>query len=159
MLSLSELYSSLKRTTPFYGWGKAERFLSIWKACGFLPVGHFVWVKRYASTVRHTRMMHEQAYLLAKGSPTMPKDPPGDVIEWAYTGNRPHPTQKPVSELVPLVRAFYKPGGITLDPFAGSGSIGVAARACDRHYVLIEQDEQYHRAASERLPIGTTNQN
>jgi len=96
-------------------------------------------------------MKHEQAYLLAKGNPPYPKDPPADVLEWAFTGNRLHPTQKPVSGLVPLIRAFTKPGAVVLDPFAGSGSTGVAARHCNRRFILIEQDATHHRTATERL--------
>jgi adenine-specific DNA-methyltransferase len=135
----------------FYGWSKVERFLTVWKAIGLRPVGHFVWVKRYASCTRHTRMKHEQAFLLAKGNPKMPQEPLGDVLEWAYTGNRLHPTQKPVSGLVPLLRAYCPKDGIVLDPFAGSGSTGAAAIATGRRYLLIEQDERFHRAASGRL--------
>jgi adenine-specific DNA-methyltransferase len=152
--AFSELFRVLKPDSyavSFYGWGKAERFLTIWKACGFCPVGHFVWVKRYASSARHTRMKHEQAYLLAKGRPKTPQEPPSDVLEWSYTGNRLHPTQKPVSGLVPLVRAYCPPGGTVLDPFAGSGSTGIAALATGRRCLLIEQEEQFYRTASGRL--------
>jgi site-specific DNA-methyltransferase (adenine-specific) len=81
----------------------------------------------------------------------MPKDPPADVLEWNYTGNRLHPTQKPVSGLVPLIRAYTKAGELVADPFAGSGTTGVAARQCNRRYLLIEQDEGYYRVAQERL--------
>jgi len=156
--AFSELYRVLKPDRyclSFYGWGRVDKVLSIWKECGFRPVGHFVWVKRYASCMRHTRMKHEQAYLLAKGNPAFPKEPPSDVLEWVYTGNRFHPTQKPVSGLVPLIRAFTKPNDLVLDPFAGSGSTGVAARHCNRRYLLIEQDAGYHRAACQRLTINS----
>jgi adenine-specific DNA-methyltransferase len=152
--AFSELYRVLKPNSycvSFYGWGKADRFLSVWKECGFRPVGHFVWVKRYASRVRHVQMRHEQAYLLAKGEPKFPVCPPPDVLPWKYTGNRLHPTQKPVDSLTPLIEAFSKPHEIVLDPFAGSGSTGIAAWQCHRQFILIEKDETYYRAASHRL--------
>lgn len=152
--AFSELYRVLKPNRyciSFYGWNKADRFLAVWRECGFRPVGHFVWTKRYASSVRHVRSQHEQAYLLAKGDPKLPARPPGDVLPWKYTGNRLHPTQKPVLGLTPLIEAFSRPNEIVLDPFAGSGTTGVAARYCHRRYILIEKDAVYHRAASARL--------
>jgi len=135
----------------FYGWNSADRFLSAWRECGFTVLGHMVWVKRYASYVRRVRMMHEQAYILAKGEPFIPDDPPDDVLPWRYTGNRLHPNQKPISSLLPVMRAFSQPDAITLDPFAGSGTTGVAARECGRRFILIEKDAGYHHAASKRL--------
>jgi len=71
----------------FYGWSKLSRFLTAWREIGFRPFGHFVWVKRYASCSRHTKMKHEQAYLLAKGNPPPPKDPPSDVRCRAQAAN------------------------------------------------------------------------
>jgi adenine-specific DNA-methyltransferase len=152
--AFAELYRVLKPNSycvSFYGWSKIDRFFAAWREVGFYPVGHFVWVKRYASSARHTRMRHEQAYLLAKGNPPLPASPPSDVIDWTYTGNRLHPTQKPVGGLIPLIQSLTKPGAIVLDPFAGSGSTGVAAKQCGRRFVLIEKDAAYHRAAEERL--------
>jgi adenine-specific DNA-methyltransferase len=152
--AFSEIYRVLKPNSyavSFYGWGKVDRFLSVWRECGFHPVGHFVWVKRYASCVRRTQMMHEQAYLLAKGNPLPPASPPADVLPWSYTGNRLHPTQKPVASLTPLIEAFSRPSDLILDPFGGSGSTGAAARVCNRRFLLIEKDAAYCRAAQERL--------
>ena len=64
------------------------------------------------------RYQHEQAYLLAKGDVVPPTDPLSDVMDFPYSRNRLHPTQKPVQALEPLIRAFCKPDGIVLDPFA-----------------------------------------
>jgi len=152
--AFAELYRVLKPDTycvSFYGWSKIDRFFAAWREIGFYPVGHLVWVKQYASSARHVRMRHEQAYLLAKGNPKLPASPPSDVLEWIYTGNRLHPTQKPVSGLIPLIQSLTQRGDVVLDPFAGSGSTGVAAVRCNRRFVLIEKDAAYHRIASERI--------
>ena len=152
--AFAEMFRVLKPNSycvSFYGWSKADLFLSVWRECGFYPIGHFVWVKRYASCVRHNQMKHEQAYLLAKGNPPPPKHPPADVLPWKYTGNRLHPTQKPVCSLTPLIEAYTRPGALVVDPFAGSGSTGVAAMLCRRRCLLIEKDAAYCQAASTRL--------
>jgi len=152
--AFSELFHVLKPNSycvSFYGGSKAGRFLTVWKECGFKPVGHFVWIKDYDSCVRHNQMRHEQAYLLAKGNPLPPKNPPADVLSWKYTGNKLHPTQKPVRGLKPLIQAYSRPHGLVLDPFTGSGSTGVAALACRRRCLLIEKDEVHYQTASNRL--------
>ena len=152
--AFAEMYRVLKPNAycvSFYAWSKAARFLSAWKECGFSPVGHFVWAKRYASCTRHTKMKHEQAYLLAKGKPALPEFPPDEVLAWKYTGNVLHPTQKPVGSLTPIIEAYCPPNGIVLDPFAGSGSTGAAARQCGRQFILIEKVTAYYRAAQSRL--------
>lgn len=62
-----------------------------------------------------------------------------------------HPTQKPLSVLLPLVESFSRPGDLVLDPFAGSGSTLVAARMLDRTYFGIEIDVVYGDIARKRL--------
>lgn len=149
-----EIFRVLKPNSycvSFYGWSKADRFLSVWRECGFHPVGHFVWVKHYASCVRHNQMRHETAYLLAKGNPPPPKNPPADVLPWKYTGNRLHPTQKPVDSLVPLIEAYSRPYSLVLDPFAGSGTTGIAALTRRRRCLLIEKDTAHYQTARKRL--------
>jgi site-specific DNA-methyltransferase (adenine-specific) len=62
-----------------------------------------------------------------------------------------HPTQKPVSLLFPLLSYACKPGGLVIDPFAGSGSTLDAARASGRRAIGIEAKEEYAEAAARRL--------
>ena len=130
---------------------RADRFIAAWKAAGFRIVGHLVFTKTYSSKAAYVGYRHECAYLLAKGRPLLPQNPLPDVLGWQYSGNRHHPTEKPVSSLQPLIESFTHPGASVLDPLAGSGSTCVAALQAGRRYIGIELLEQYHRAGSERL--------
>lgn len=49
------------------------------------------------------------------------------------------------------VRYIAPPGGLVLDPFAGSGTVGLAAREHGCHYLGIEQMTEYVAIARERL--------
>lgn len=135
----------------FYGWSKADRFIAAWREAGFRIVGHIVFRKAYASSARYLRYEHEQAYLLAKGRSAPPAAPIPDVIDFAYTGNRLHPTQKPVAALRPLIEAFSKPGDVVLDPFCGSGSSLVAARELGRGFVGVDLSAAHCATARRRL--------
>ncbi|MFC3071601.1 DNA methyltransferase [Shinella pollutisoli] len=135
----------------FYGWTQTDRFMSAWRAAGFRIVGHIVFRKRYASRARFVSYTHESAYVLAKGRPVLPANPPADVIDFPYSGNRLHPTQKPVAALKPLIEAFCPEGGLVLDPFCGSGSTLVAACEANCDYLGIELDPAYHGIAARRL--------
>jgi DNA modification methylase len=135
----------------FYAWNKADRFIEAWKKAGFRIVGHIVFPKKYASSSRFMKYQHEQAYLLMKGNGPPPANPRPDVIPWRYTGNKLHPTQKPVGSLTPLVEAFTKPGELVLDPFCGSGSTLVAAKETGRCFAGIELDPVHYQTAEARL--------
>jgi site-specific DNA-methyltransferase (adenine-specific) len=62
-----------------------------------------------------------------------------------------HPTEKPVDLLDALIRYGCPPGGLVIDPCAGSGSTGAAARAAGRRALLVEADEAICEAAARRL--------
>ena len=62
-----------------------------------------------------------------------------------------HPTVKPLSLMRWLVRLITPPGGIVLDPFAGSGTTGAAARLEGRDFVLIERDPAHFDDLKNRL--------
>jgi len=64
-----------------------------------------------------------------------------------------HITQKPLSLMRWLVRLVTPPGGTVCDPFAGSGTTGVAAVAEGFGFIGVEIDETYSRAASLRVRL------
>jgi site-specific DNA-methyltransferase (adenine-specific) len=152
--SFAQIYRVLKPASfcvSFYAWNRVHLFMSAWRDAGFRAVGHIVFRKRYASGARFLRYEHEAAYLLAKGNVTPPVEPIPDVIVFRYTGNKLHPTQKPVDALKPLIAAFCPTAGIVLDPFAGSGSTLAAAKALGHRYIGFEIDAAHHRTALARL--------
>lgn len=54
-----------------------------------------------------------------------------------------HPTVKPLSLMCWLVRLVTPPGGIVLDPFAGSGTTGQAAISQGFKAILVEREAEY----------------
>lgn len=69
-----------------------------------------------------------------------------------------HPTVKPLSLMRWLVRLVTPPGGLVLDPFAGSGTTGEAAIIEGFRALLIEREASYLPLIEARLskPIQTT---
>lgn len=62
-----------------------------------------------------------------------------------------HETQKPLPLIEELVRDFTDPGETILDPFAGSGTTGVAAIRLGRRFIGCELSPKYHAVATKRL--------
>lgn len=62
-----------------------------------------------------------------------------------------HPTVKPIALMRWLVRLITPPGGTVLDPFAGSGSTGVAAVMEGARFLGIEREAEYVPIARARI--------
>ena len=62
-----------------------------------------------------------------------------------------HPTVKPTALMRWLCRLVTPPGGLVLDPFAGSGSTGRGALAEGMKFIGIELDPEYARIAEARI--------
>jgi site-specific DNA-methyltransferase (adenine-specific) len=65
-----------------------------------------------------------------------------------------HPTQKPQTLFEILIKIASNPKETILDPFAGSGTTGVAAKRLNRKCTLIEKEEKYCEIAARRLSQG-----
>lgn len=72
---------------------------------------------------------------------------------WSMPENTAHPTQKPEKLLAKLILASSNPGDVILDPFLGSGSTSVTAKKLGRHYIGVEQNDQYCVWAEKRLEM------
>lgn len=77
----------------------------------------------------------------------------GDVLKYKIVppSKRKHPAEKPVDLLADIIKETTPPGGIVLDPFAGSGSTLVAAKCEGFGFIGIEMEDEYVNIARERV--------
>lgn len=61
-----------------------------------------------------------------------------------------HPTQKPLALMVRALLASTKENALVLDPFAGSGSTGIAANLIGRRFIGIEREQDFIEMAVKR---------
>lgn len=66
-------------------------------------------------------------------------------------GEKLHATQKPEALLYRVILSSSNPGDVVLDPFFGTGTTGAVAKKLGRHFVSIERDETYVKAAQARI--------
>jgi site-specific DNA-methyltransferase (adenine-specific) len=84
--------------------------------------------------------------------------PGGDQVVWGIPTPGPrekshgrHPTQKPLALLERVLAASSTEGDLVLDPFAGSGTTGVAALRAGCRFLGIEREADYVELAARRL--------
>ena len=70
----------------------------------------------------------------------------GNIQEYAL-----NTIQKPEQLIERLVQASSREGDLVLDPFAGVGTCPAVCKRLGRHFIAIERDEQFVRAARNRL--------
>lgn len=118
--------------------------LAVWDKDWIGPAGDF-----------QLRPSHEMILFCAKQEAKIENRSQPDVFrhKWmaCHSGVSGHPAEKPVPLLKELIELTSKPEGVVLDPFAGSGSTGVAALQTGRRFIGIEGDDKWHPKAVERV--------
>ena len=74
-----------------------------------------------------------------------------DIIKANRTGNKLHPTQKPVDLLEIFINQSTNENEIVFDGFIGSGSTGIACMNTNRKFIGIELDNNYFNIAKQRI--------
>lgn len=74
-----------------------------------------------------------------------------DVLFFNKTNNKYHPTEKPVELLEFLIKNSSKENELVFDPFAGSGSTGVACINTNRKFLGVEINNVYFDIAKQRI--------
>ncbi|MEQ1594670.1 MAG: DNA methyltransferase [Casimicrobium sp.] len=74
-----------------------------------------------------------------------------ESADWAKRNGNHHPTVKPTQLMRYLLRLVTPPGGVTLDPFMGSGSTGKAALLEQFRFIGIEDKPDYYEIAQQRI--------
>ena len=62
-----------------------------------------------------------------------------------------HPTQKNLELMKEIVAIHTNENDIVFDPFAGSGSTGVACKLLNRNFIGCEIDKNYAKIIEERI--------
>ena len=75
------------------------------------------------------------------------------ILDGSGVSRNNHPTVKPIALIDYLVRLSRMPGDgqIYLDPFFGSGTLGVVCKRLGRHWIGIEKSEKYVQIANNRI--------
>ncbi len=82
---------------------------------------------------------------------------PGNIVTVPLVGkNMGHPAVFPVGLPEFFIKLFTKEKDNVLDPFAGSGSTGIAAKKINRNCTLIELEASYVKVIKERLGLVVT---
>ena len=76
---------------------------------------------------------------------------PRDLLKFGVVMRPIHPTQKPLSLLMYLVRTYTNENQVILDNCMGSGSTGVACVNTNRKFIGIELDDKYFEISKSRL--------
>lgn len=77
---------------------------------------------------------------------------PANVLSLAVVGkNKGHPAVFPVDLPLFFIRLLCPEGGLVVDPFAGSGTTGVAALSLGRRSLLVDNNPQYCQEIVNRL--------
>jgi site-specific DNA-methyltransferase (adenine-specific) len=74
-----------------------------------------------------------------------------NVISFGRSGNKLHPTEKPVDLIEYLTFKSSSECDIVCDPFMGSGTTGVACKNLNRNFIGIELDKDYYEIAKQRI--------
>lgn len=126
-----------------------------------------IWVKDNGGMGQFYRSQHEMVYVFKKGDAAhinnfgLGQHGRYRTNVWQYPGVNTfkgkghellklHPTVKPVSMIADAIRDCSKRSGIVLDPFAGSGTILLAAERTGRHARAIELEPKYVDTAIRR---------
>lgn len=96
--------------------------------------------------------MTERVYWLSKTEKTNFRNNINhhDLFDWTSVGTgKSHKRAFPITMVKDILKCF--PGGIVLDPFSGSGTVGIACHDLGFEFIGFEIDPDYCRMATERL--------
>jgi site-specific DNA-methyltransferase (adenine-specific) len=139
----------------FCDWRQIGSTIDAFQAGGWVYRGLVPWVKTRNVRPQMGRFTNACEYVVWGSNGPMPLDRGVGVLPGFYPHGSPrdreHITQKPVALMDDLL-AIVEPGGVVLDPFAGSGTTGVAAVGRGLRFIGCEIVP--HHAATARAKIG-----
>lgn len=149
----AEAYRVLKRNTHLYLFCDQETMFvakPIAEKAGFKFWKGIVWDKALLGMGYHYRSRHEMILFFEKGKRKLNDLSVPDVLRFPRV-HRGYPSEKPPEVSEVLVRQSTQPGELVVDPFCGSGSVGVAALRQGRRFLGGDVSAAALQVARERL--------
>lgn len=129
----------------------------------FRPMNKLIWVKNnwgMGDLTGNWASQYEEILFAVKGRHKLQNGRPRNVLhaDRVAPDKQRHPTEKPAAIMAPLIEASCPPGGLVLDPCAGTGPVVEAAVRLGRRAIGIELDADYcdvieRRMAGEQLAL------
>lgn len=148
-----ELYRVLKKNRHFYLFCDQETMFvvkPIAEAVGFRFWKPLIWDKQKIGMGYHYRARYELVLFFEKGKRKLNDLSIPDVLQVPRI-HRGYPAEKPVSVSETLVRQSTDVGELVIDPFMGSGSVGLAALNLRRRFMGNDLCEEAVRVSKTRL--------
>jgi site-specific DNA-methyltransferase (adenine-specific) len=160
-----EMYRVLRPNTHCYVYCDQETAFVIkpmGEAAGFTFWRPLIWDKKSIGMGYHYRSRYEMILFFEKGHRKLNDLGVPDVLECKRIRDG-YPTEKPVELSEVLIRQSSQPGELVVDPFMGSGSVGVAALRNKRGFAGTDISETacqlaLRRFQAETAPTPTANQ-
>jgi site-specific DNA-methyltransferase (adenine-specific) len=140
----------------FTDWRQLPMVTDAVQVAGWVWRGVAVWDKTEGSRPQMGRFRAQCEYMVwgTNGPSVRAQDEavgvlPGCFRHFSHKADRFHLTGKPTPLMESVVK-ICRPGGLVLDPFAGSGTTLVAAMATGRRAIGVELSKEYAEIASDR---------
>jgi site-specific DNA-methyltransferase (adenine-specific) len=157
-LWLSECLRIARPGSPilvFTDWRQLPTTTDVLQSGGWVWRGIAVWDKTEAARSIYGRFRNQCEYIVWGSQGAMAMNDgrpayPGVYREFVRQKDKHHITGKPTNLMRQLLQ-IVPPGGVILDPFAGSGTTGIAAVQEGRKAILIEREAGYVAIIHDRL--------
>ena len=153
---MPEVYRVLKPKSHAYIFISGRRLNELTNEAlktGFIWQNLLVWKKQNATPNKWYMNQCEFILMLRKGGAKNINDMGSTTcLEFLNpTGNKTHPTEKPVDLLKHLILNSTKENETVLDPFMGTGNTGIACIDTNRNFIGFEIDTKFFKFAENRL--------
>ena len=152
-----EFYRVLKDNTHCYVFCTSKQFVKWYIAlqkAGFKFRNHLVWIKnRPTFTINSYSYNYktESCIFVGKGSKKLNRPKGDNVLNYKCVSCKNHPTTKPQSMWMRLIKASSKEGDLILDPFMGAGGVAQACKSLKRDYIGFEISPVFVEKANQEL--------
>jgi len=140
----------------FCRWDVQEIFRQAIECAGFKIKSQVIWDRGVHGTgdlKAQFAPQHDVIWFAVKGAFKFPAKRPVSIIRGMRINGLIllHPNEKPVSIMQEIISAITPPDGTIIDPFAGSGTTGVASESLNIKSTMIELDPKYCNIIRQRM--------